>query len=98
MDADGCGQIQIFGENIVNPDEAKRYAQVRAEELLAKKITCPGEGRVFHLRPNYRFTLDGHPNARLDGKSFLVTELEHFANQSGADARTPPLARGAWSA
>ncbi|MCC6522730.1 MAG: type VI secretion system tip protein VgrG [Polyangiaceae bacterium] len=88
VDARGDGQIHIFGDNLVNPGEAKRYAAVRAEEIACDQVTFAAEGRAFQLRPNFRFSLDGHPNALYDGESYLVTELRHAGNQSARDANT----------
>jgi type VI secretion system secreted protein VgrG len=91
VDDKGVGQLQIYGENLVSPSEAARYAQVRAQELQAQRLTFRGEGRVFHLRPGCRFQLDGHPSEALDGKGYLVTALEHLGNQSATDSRTQRL-------
>jgi type VI secretion system secreted protein VgrG len=91
VDKSGRGDIQLFGENLNTSAEGSRYAKVRAEELLSGQKIFYGHGRVFHLRPNYRFALEEHPNPTYNGKSYLVTELEHVANQSATDAHIKAL-------
>lgn len=82
IDERGQGELQLFGENLPNTAEGSRYAKVRAEQQLARQRVFHGHGRVFHLRPNYRFTLEEHPTPAYNGKSYLVTALEHVGNQS----------------
>ncbi len=91
VDQQGLGEVRVFGENLNDAAEGARYAKVRAQEILTRQKVFYGHGRVFHLRPNYRFGLEEHPNPSYNGKSYLVTELEHAANQSATDARIKAL-------
>jgi len=72
----GFGRAAAFGDNLRTTADARRLAQVRAEERGASRTVFRGDGRVFGLAPGYRFDLDEHPVASLNG-AYLVTELEH---------------------
>ena len=75
--ADGSfGRRVDFGDNLRTPADARRLAQVRAEEQHTRRTRYRGDGRVFGLAPGLRFDLDEHPVASLNG-SYYVTELEH---------------------
>lgn len=76
------GEIVRWGEHVLSPDEAGRYARVRSEELVSKLEVFHGHGVVVGLRPGKRFGLSDHP--ALDG-DYYVTGLRHRAkigNQS----------------
>jgi type VI secretion system secreted protein VgrG len=77
----GQGEIVVYGDNFLTPDEGKRLAQLRSEEILARQTVFHGKGRVFHLRPGYRFTLEEHPKPSFNVE-YLTTALEHYGNQS----------------
>jgi type VI secretion system secreted protein VgrG len=91
VDQQGQGEIRLFGENPSSTADATRYARVRAEALLMGQRVFHGRGRVFHLRPNYRFTLEDHPNPTYNSKIYLTTELEHLGNQSATDPHVKRL-------
>lgn len=88
IDTQGVGDITVFGEHFLTDAEGKRYAAVRAEEFKTGQTVFQGRGRVFKLRPNYRFTLEEHPNATYNDHEYLVTDVRHVGNQSASDAAT----------
>ncbi|MBW2527608.1 MAG: type VI secretion system tip protein VgrG [Deltaproteobacteria bacterium] len=77
------GEISLHGENFSTPGQASRYARLRAEELTARRELYFASGRVFHLRPGYRFHLEEHPRPDFNS-SYLTVELEHHGNQSAS--------------
>ena len=79
--ASSSGDIVMYGENFKTPDEGNRLAKIRAEELLTQQTIYHGAGRVFHLRPGYKFTLEDHPRAAFNA-GYLTTEIEHEGNQA----------------
>ncbi len=81
----GQGEIHHYGENFLTPDEGKRLATVRSQEMLAREKVWSGDGRVYNLRSGYTFLLDDHPRAAFNAE-YLVTSLTHFGNQSGNSA------------
>ena len=85
----GLGEISVHGARFFTPDDGKRLARLRAEEMLAREQVFTGSGTAFYLRAGYTFTLQDHPRSSFDAK-YLVTEVEHHGNQS---ASTPELKR-----
>lgn len=81
---DGSGQIRIYGENFRTAAEGQRIAKARAQAYLAQKKVFQGSGRVFNLRPGYRFKLEEHPQPSMNAE-YLVTRLVHDGNQSGTN-------------
>lgn len=76
--------VYLYGEDVLTPDEARRVARLRAEELAVGTSRVKGHGRVFGLAAGYRFSVADHALPDLDG-DYLATELRVWANQ-GADA------------
>ena len=85
----GQGEISVHGARFFTPDAGKRLARLRAEELLAREQLFTASGNAFYLRAGYTFTLQDHPRSSFDAE-YLVTEVEHYGNQS---ASTPELKR-----
>jgi type VI secretion system secreted protein VgrG len=85
----GLGAINVHGARFFTPEAGKRLAQLRAEEMRAREQVFTGSGTAFFLRAGYTFDLYDHPRAAFDAK-YLVTEVEHFGNQS---ARTAEMLR-----
>lgn len=76
VDADGSGEVFLFGDNIRSSEEAKSLAQARAEGLQCRKKQFHGEGMAAPLEPGYCFTLLKHPRSTLNQR-YLVTDVEH---------------------
>lgn len=75
QEKNGDGQmVSLFGENVTTPDDAKRLAKLRVQELRAGQVTFRGTGRVHGLHPADTFSLEGHPRLTED---MLVTEVVH---------------------
>jgi type VI secretion system secreted protein VgrG len=89
VSASGVGEISVQGARFFTPDDGKRLAKLRAEELLAREQVFTGSGTALFLRAGYTFDLVEHPRASFDAK-YLATEVEHWANQG---ARTPEMLR-----
>lgn len=83
----GHAVVRLHGERFFTPAEGQRLATLRAEELLASQARHRGHGRVFHLRPGYRFDLEGHAVSSING-AYLCTELRHCGNLR---ARSPEV-------
>jgi type VI secretion system secreted protein VgrG len=78
------GDMVMWGEHYLSPDEGTRYAGVRAEELAAQRELFFGEGFQPYLRSGYRFTLDQHPITALN-REYLATEVEHVGKDGSRD-------------
>lgn len=77
----GFGEVFTFGENFATPEEAKKLAAIRAQELVARRRVFVATGNYPFLRSGYTFDLDEHPRLALNAK-YLVTSIRHEANQA----------------
>ncbi len=77
-DREGLGGVVEYGSHVKSPEEAKRFAHIRAEEIQARKRVFFGASSHPNLSAGRRTGLLDHP--RLDGLvGLLVTEVEHQA-------------------
>ncbi len=74
----GQGEVHVYGEGFTTPDDGKRLAKIRAEELLAREEVYKGEGRVYQLAPGYTFTLDEHPRATFNTSYLTIARFAPF--------------------
>ncbi|HET7649528.1 MAG TPA: type VI secretion system tip protein TssI/VgrG [Gammaproteobacteria bacterium] len=72
------GSVWLFGENVTSPEEAKRLAALRAEEIGCWANVFEGMGAVCDLRAGYTFRLQGH-GLKDYNQGYLVTEVHHGA-------------------
>ena len=82
----------LFGEHQHDGGEAKRLAQLRAEELRCRRLTYRGGGDQRGFRCGNRFNLESHPRADFCG-DYLLVEVRHDISQvlergGGGDAST----------
>lgn len=83
LTAPGPGHDQIeYGTHFKTPDEAKFFAEIRAQEARAQRKIYEGKSTDPRLRAGARFRLEGHPRGDLD---LLVTEVLHDAEQVAFD-------------
>ncbi len=80
----GLGEISVYGGRFFTPDDGKRLAKIRAEELLARQVVYRGAGSTLYMRPGYLFTLEDHPRSAFDA-AYLVMECDHVGNQMIGD-------------
>jgi type VI secretion system secreted protein VgrG len=71
--------ITVYGGRFFSPDDAKRLAKVRAEDLLARQVVYHGAGTPVYLRSGYTFKLEEHPRAEFE-MEYLAIQLEHVGN------------------
>lgn len=69
------GVIVEHGEFVPLPDEERRYAELRSEEISSREQWFQGWGRVAGLRAGLTFAVSGHELNRLDDE-YLAVELE----------------------
>ncbi|MCC6556780.1 MAG: type VI secretion system tip protein VgrG [Polyangiaceae bacterium] len=81
--SDAGGDVVEHGAHFKTPEEAKRTAAIRAEELLARRTVFEGRSDAQTLRAGARFHLDGHPRA---DQELLVVEVRHRAEQGALGA------------
>jgi len=79
----GLGEINIYGENFRDEEEGKRYARLRAEEILCGARVFSGEATAVGLRSGYFMELERHYRDSFNGR-YLVTEVQHEGSQAAA--------------
>lgn len=85
----GVGEQVFFGEdNQRSADPVSQLARARGGIHAARATTFYGAGRLFDLRPGYKFELVDHPRPAF-GTSYLVTQL----SQGGTNTADDPLIR-----
>ena len=72
------GSVWLFGENVSTPEDAKRLAAIRAEEIACWANVFEGAGAVCELRAGYTFKLQSHPYKEFN-QGYLLTEIHHRA-------------------
>lgn len=78
----GVGEVCLYGSRFFDPDVAKRYARLRAEQLRAQEVTFHAAGSALHTSAGYHVELEDHPADAFNHR-YLVTEVHHFCNQLG---------------
>ena len=84
-DAEGKGEIAVYGERFFSPAQGKRLAALRAAELVAAQVVYRGKGGITHLHAGYLFDLERHPRGALNA-TYLVTEIQHRANTAAGSS------------
>ncbi len=69
------GVIVEHAEFVALPDEERRYAELRSEEISCREQLFQGWGRVAGLRAGFTFAVSGHQLSRLDDE-YLAIELD----------------------
>src|SRR5690606_32675567 len=82
VDVNGCGEINIYGQNVLDPNEARALAAIRAEEIRCGKTVYHGESTVCRMVAGQQFNLTGHFRAAMN-QEYLIVAVEH----SGYDPR-----------
>lgn len=76
VDPRGKGDINLYGQNVLDTEEAGAIAAIRAEELRCRKALYHGQSTVFRLVPGHRFDLEGHHRARCN-QEYQLLSIEH---------------------
>lgn len=88
------GVVVEHGEFVPLPDEERRYAEIRAEEILCREQWFKGWGRVQGLRTGFTFPVSGHELSRLDDEYLAVEiEAEGFELEASQGEEAAQLAR-----
>ena len=78
----GTGDVMLYGENFLTPEEGLRYARLRAQQILCNGKVFKGEASATGIRSGHFIQMSGHYRSDFDAK-YLVTEIEHSGSQAG---------------
>ncbi len=77
IDEMGQGTEYLYGENIVDENEAAFLSEIRAEESLCNRTRYYGESSVTRMQAGNLFGFDLHPNDNYNGLQYLAVEVNH---------------------
>ena len=77
------GQISIHGDpaHYTSPDEGRRLARIRAEEIRCRETVHAGLSQSAVMRPGFTFDLADHYQDDFNRK-YVITRAEHSGNQA----------------
>jgi type VI secretion system secreted protein VgrG len=75
----GVGEVVMHNARFFDPGAAKRYARIRAEEMLTDSVTFEASGTAMYLRAGYVMEVEDHPNPAMNAR-YLITEARHLGN------------------
>jgi type VI secretion system secreted protein VgrG len=75
------GEITEYGGRFFSPQDAKRLAKIRAEDLLATRTVFEATGAATHLAAGHTFVLEDHPIPSFNDE-YLVTSIEHHGYET----------------
>ncbi len=81
VSASGRGEVYLYGEHVKNIDEANKYAEVRAEEILCRGQVFYGDTEAAYIRVGFFFELDRHYRSDYNQK-YLLTSIHHEGSQA----------------
>ncbi|MBC7718889.1 MAG: type VI secretion system tip protein VgrG, partial [Chitinophagaceae bacterium] len=96
VDLLGEGDVMLYGENFLTPDEGKRYADIRAQELVCGGTVFVGDATAVGLRSGYFMHIPWHYRDSYKG-DYLVTRVNHAGSQAGmllSGIQSPYAAQG----
>ncbi|QFY42148.1 type VI secretion system tip protein VgrG [Candidatus Methylospira mobilis] len=82
VDADGMGEIVLYGEHLRNNEEARLIASLRAEGIRCRSEQFQGHSNATGLRCGHFIEIDGHFRADFN-RRLLVIRIKHQGSQAG---------------
>lgn len=76
----GMGEIYIYGDHFLTPDEGEKLANIRAEEFRCRSRVFHGVSTVPYIRTGYVFELKDHYRQDFNQR-YMTTEVTHEGSQ-----------------
>lgn len=80
VQANGRGEIYLYGEHFQDRGEGQRLANIRAEAYRCREKIFQGRSTIPAIRPGYLFTLQRHYSPDFN-RRFLTTTVRHEGSQ-----------------
>jgi len=80
VQANGRGEIYLYGEHFQDRGEGQRLANIRAEAYRCREKIFHGRSTVPAIRPGYLFTLQRHYSPDFNHR-YLTTTVRHEGSQ-----------------
>ncbi|MDY6903501.1 MAG: type VI secretion system tip protein TssI/VgrG [Thermodesulfobacteriota bacterium] len=78
---EGRGEVYLYGDHFLTPEEGNHLAKIRAQELNCWERTYHGESTVPFLRPGFTFGLEDHYRGDFN-LDYLAVEVTHEGSQA----------------
>ena len=85
VDKDGFGHVFHYGDHFKETGVGKAWAELRSEELVARRRVVSGWTDCARLRVGHTFDLENHYFGEYD-KKYLVVSMDHEAGLSTKDS------------
>ncbi|MCF6765816.1 type VI secretion system tip protein VgrG [Thiotrichales bacterium 19S3-7] len=82
----GVGKIEVYDENVLNESDAKRIAEIKAQEIACQEQVFFGNTLAANITPGYRFALNNHFR-KTNNQQYLIVSIDQKGSQ-----REPVLA------
>jgi len=76
VDPDGLGEVYDYGSHVGSPGEARRLAEVAAQQILTEKRRYYGDSTVSRLQPGFTVMLSGHFRAAMN-QPYQILAIDH---------------------
>ncbi|WP_054029619.1 type VI secretion system Vgr family protein [Desulfatitalea tepidiphila] len=80
VQANGRGEIYLYGEHFQDRGEGQRLADIRAEAYRCREKIFHGRSTIPAIRPGYLYTLQRHYSPDFN-RRFLTTAVRHEGSQ-----------------
>jgi type VI secretion system secreted protein VgrG len=77
INSTGVGDINLYGLNIVSPEEGQALAEIHANAYLSHQKAYIGQGDVANMIVGHKFTLQDHPRDSFNELDYLLEGIEH---------------------
>jgi type VI secretion system VgrG family protein len=77
INSTGVGDINLYGLNIVSPEEGQALAEIHANAYLSHQKTYIGQGDVANMIVGHIFSLQDHPRDSFNQLNYLLESIEH---------------------
>ena len=82
VSATGTGDVMLYGENFLTPEEGLRYARLRAQQILCNSKVFKGDATATGIRSGHFIQMSKHYREDFNVQ-YLVTEIKHSGSQAG---------------
>ena len=73
----GVGEINLYGLNIISPEEGQQLAEIHANAYLSRQKNYIGEGDVATMAMGHTFKLVGHARDKFNQLTYLLDSIHH---------------------
>lgn len=77
IDNKGMGEINLYGLNIVSPEEGEELAEIHANAFICRHKSYIGETDVINMSAGHTFSICQHPRDNFNQLSYLLESIHH---------------------